>query len=121
MESLQNPGKLIALVLIISAVSASVSCGDKGDGKDSYICTETFSAETMTPQGFNISPSQAIDKAKPFFVENPFALIVYADDRYYYVDIASKAGSPERAKLRGVKIDARTGEILRGEKRYIGK
>lgn len=87
----------------------------------SLICTQTNAAEATTPNGFNVTPSDAINKALSFFVENPFALIVYADLQHYYVDIASKTTSAERARIRGVKIDGRTGKIVRGEERIIGK
>jgi hypothetical protein len=74
------------------------------------------------PEGFKISHADAIAKARPFFVENPFALRVFADNRYYFVDIASsKIASAERAKKRGVWIDGRTGEIVQDERRIIGK
>ena len=87
----------------------------------SLVCTQTNAAEATTPNGFKITPSDAINKAAPFFIENPFALIVYADTQYYYVDIPSKTATAESARTRGVKIDGRTGKIVRGEERIIGK
>lgn len=126
-----NSHTRICMLLILAF--AALGCSRNGDPQSeidtplaqsngiSLICTQTNAAEATMPNGFKVTPSDAINKAAPFFIGNPFVLIVYADSQYYYVDIASKTAGAETARTRGVKIDGKTGKIVRGEERIIGK
>lgn len=85
------------------------------------ICVERNAVDTVTPEGFKVTPAQAIEKARPFFVENPFELLVFADSQDYYVDIAWLCVTERRVRERGIRISGQTGEALRGEERTFGK
>ena len=85
------------------------------------VCAQRNAAEAKTPDGFKVTPAQAIEKAKPFFISNPFELLVYANGQDYYVDAAIDRLTQGRLRDRSVKISGQTGEVLRGEERTFGK
>lgn len=86
-----------------------------------FLCSQDDAVETSMPDGFKITPKQALDKAEQYYLSNPFMLMLYVDNEFYYVDIASFGVNAERAEKRGLKIDGGTGEVVRGEVRVIGK
>ena len=105
-----------------------VSRGEKGPGKDAqppaitHVCSQANAAKTAAPKGFNVTPAQALEKAQPYFPSNPFALAVYADSRFYYVErtgttLFAAKDHLERVREYGIKIDGETGDVVRGVKR----
>ncbi|MCK5015404.1 MAG: hypothetical protein KAS66_16475 [Candidatus Omnitrophica bacterium] len=85
------------------------------------ICSQRDAEQAQTPHYFKITPVEAIELSKPYFIENPFELTVFADAQNYYVDLSTLGMNARMAARRGVVIDGRTGEIIRGNPRVIGK
>jgi len=108
--------KTVFLFCMLIVVGCAQNKGDLN-----YICSESNALSALSPEGFTFTPMQAIQRSRSYFLENPFALVVFADKNYYYVDIATISKKLKEIKNNGLKIDGKTGEVVRGEKRIIGK
>ena len=85
------------------------------------LCSQRQAAQTAIPEGFGVTPQAAVRQAQAYFVSNPFELVVYADRRFYYVDLATSGLTAARARARGVKIDGRSGRVVRGQRLEVVK
>ena len=67
------------------------------------------------PQGFLITPSQAFDKVfdTPGLLSRKHVWHIHTDSQYYYVHDTFLGDSSRRAYLQGVRVDGRTGDIVR--------
>ena len=124
------------LILTVAILSSVIPCGlaaeeskkvEKSKPKLQRICSQTDAAETPAPKGFKVTPSQALKKAESYFPSNPFLLVVYADSHFYYVDRSAinkkivLKKDPKWAYKNGIKIDGKTGKVVRGEVRPPAK
>jgi hypothetical protein len=71
-------------------------------------------ADLSPPSGFTITPAQAVSVAlESGALSLKHVWHVYSDSGYYYVHDTFLGDSPRRAYAQGVRIDGRTGEIVR--------
>jgi hypothetical protein len=71
-------------------------------------------ASQSAPEGFKVTPRQAfaiVGKSHARSLKHVWHL--YADSRYYYVHDTFLGDSPRRVFKQGVRIDGRTGEIVK--------
>ena len=91
-----------------------------------HVCTETEASETKAPDGFKVTPKEAVEKARRFFPANPFVLTVYADAECYYVARTGNSkiirrGHLEKVRATAVKFDGRSGKVVSGVMRPPAK
>ena len=113
--------KIIINILVSLIILAGCQNSSNSIEKVKYLCSQAEAEQTAPPNKFKITPKQVIELASSYYLSNPFVLMLYYDDKYYYVDIATKSLSKTRAYQKGVKIDGITGKVLRGQVRTIGK
>jgi hypothetical protein len=71
-------------------------------------------ANLPPPSGFTVTPAQAASAVrKSGALSLKHVWHVYADSGYYYVQDTFLGDGPHRAFAQGVRIDGRTGEIVR--------
>lgn len=71
-------------------------------------------SDLPAPVGFTVTPAQAFEIARESkMISLKHVWHVYADSAYYYVHDTFLGDSPHRAYAQGVRIDGRTGEIVR--------
>ena len=71
-------------------------------------------ADLPSPSGFTVTPAQAVSVARESrALSVKHVWHVYADSGYYYVHDTFLGDGPRRAFAQGVRIDGRTGEIVR--------
>ena len=69
------------------------------------------------PAGFTITPYQAFEiTRKGFHRSLKHQWHLYADSKYYYVHDAFLGDSPKEVHKYGMRIDGRTGKVVRDEK-----
>ena len=100
--------------------------GEADEAALTRVASEAEAGQAETPAGFEVSPREAVEKARPFFPSNPFMLTVYADRRFYYVERTGTSPFPRKDRLdkvrqTGIKIDGTTGEVVRGVTRAAVK
>ena len=71
-------------------------------------------ADLPPPSGFTVTPAQAVSAARESgSLSLKHVWHVYADSGYYYVHDTFLGDSPRRAFVQGVRVDGKTGEIVR--------
>jgi hypothetical protein len=71
-------------------------------------------ADLPPPSGFTVTPAQAISAARQSgALSLKHVWHIYSDSGYYYVHDTFLGDGPRRAFTQGVRVDGKTGEIVR--------
>ena len=115
LRATQILGHMRTLLCISTLCLVLVGCATASrDVRAVWIQPTLPPADLLPPSGFTVTPAQAISAARKSGALSPkHVWHVYSDSDYYYLHDAFLGDSPRRAYAQGVRIDGRTGEIVR--------